>query len=148
MRDTDRHKVYEAGWELEKILELPRTTIELCGSTFLVPDERKFGQVADIQRFVDAALEHVGSKRPVHVRVRKGQAKAHYQLGEIAIPEQRRWAMREAVVLHELAHHLAPGQAHGPEFRKQFVNLLDTVLAPEAGQMLRFLYWERGLEIA
>lgn len=149
MRDNDRQKVYEAEFELRTILDRPRTTIEMHGSTFLVPDERRFGRVEDIQNFVDCVLEHIGHQRAVKVRVRKGQAKAHYQMGVIAIPELDRWAMRETVVLHELAHHIAgPSAAHGPDFRKEFANLFDKVLAPEAGMMLRFLLWERGLQIA
>jgi putative metallohydrolase (TIGR04338 family) len=148
VRDNDKQKVYEAEWELRKILDMPRTFVNLHGSTFLVPDERRFGSIESIQSFVDDVLDHVECNRPIKVRVRKGQAQAHYQLGVIAIPEVDRWAMRETVVLHEIAHHLAIQDKHGPVFRKEFTNLFEKVLAPEAALMLRLLYWERGLQIA
>src|SRR5688572_15076056 len=79
VRDNDKQKVYEAEWELRKILDMPRTFVELHGSTFLVPDERRFGSVESIQTFVDQVLDHVECNRPVRVRVRKGQTQAHYQ---------------------------------------------------------------------
>lgn len=151
MRDNDRAKVYGAETELEVILNRPRTFVTLAGSTFLVPDERRFGNLEGVQRFVDQVLEHIGNNDRITVRSRRGQAAAHYEHGKqvIAIPEATGWALREHVVLHEIAHHLAPtGEKHGPVFRKELTNLLEKVLAPEAAMMLRFLYWERGLQIA
>lgn len=149
MRDTDRAKVYGAETELGVILSHPDTLTTLHGSTFLVPRERKFGNLEGVQRFVDAALKHVDKPTNVTVRRRKGQKAAHYEtLGQIiAIPDESFW-LRESIVLHELAHHLAPvTEKHGSTFRATLVDLLERVLAPEAAQMLRQLYWERGLKI-
>jgi putative metallohydrolase (TIGR04338 family) len=122
--------------------------IEAYGTSFRTPDERKFARVEDIQRYVDAVLAHVGHDRPVKVRVRKGITKAHYEHYNetIAIPENP-WAMREIVVLHEIAHHLTKYSepAHGPEFRSAFCDLLERVLCPEARFLLQVAFFERGL---
>lgn len=147
-RDAERQKTYDAEFQVRRIFETPGVMIEAYGMTFMTPEERKFARVEDIQRYVDAVLAHVGHKRPVKVRVRKGIKKAHYEhFNEtIAIPESK-WAMREIVVLHEIAHHLTKhsAQAHGPEFRSAFCDLLERVLSPEARFLLQCAFFERGL---
>jgi putative metallohydrolase (TIGR04338 family) len=150
-RDNDRAKVYAAESEVELFLSRPGTTLELHGSTIAVPDERKFGRVEDVQRYVNAALEHVGKEIfPVTVRARKGEKKAHYSRikSEIAVPENA-FGLRETTVLHELAHHLTPlgfvVAAHGPEFRSVMTELMGKCLGPEAQFLLRQAYGSRGL---
>ena len=57
------------------------------------------------------------SRCALTVRARRGVTAAHYEnaagAGTIAVPDRRPadWAMRELVVLHEVAHHLQPGRA-------------------------------------
>ena len=66
------------------------------------------------------------------------------------------WAGREAVILHELAHHLACStrpapptgarrQWHGQAFRQAMCGLVRAVLGVEAELMLRAGYEEAGL---
>ena len=55
--------------------------------------------------------------------------------------------MRELVVLHELAHHLAAGTgpAHGPQFVATFCDLAAAVMGPEVGHVLRVVYTKEGV---
>ena len=101
---------------------------ELAGSRVLLPAERRFGAVADIERYLRALRPAVGDLwtdaiPEVTVRVRRGPGRAHWQApGTIAIPDTD-LMRREHIVLHELAHHLehhtrtAPAAAHCARFR-------------------------------
>ena len=149
-RDSDRSKVYDAENELRYILKR-QGTIEMHGTHIAIPDERKFSNVEDVQRFVDAVLDHIGEERVVTVRKRAGQRRAHYepQARVIAVPVDDTWALRESVVLHEVAHHLTAVDApdHGQEFRRNLCDLLEKVLAPEARYLLQVAFFERGLTV-
>lgn len=133
MRDLQRERVYQAEFRLREILDRQYDfpTIEIAGSTLVVPLEQKFADLLSMQCYVSALAPGV------RVRERKGQARAHYHDGEIAIPTIRRWAMREVVLLHEIAHHRTRGDAHGPRFVGEFIELLSDLIGPEAGLLFR-----------
>ena len=87
---------------------------------------------------------------PVTVRARRSATAAHYEKGGvIAVPDRLTadWAMRELVVLHELAHHLCDpdAPAHGPDFVATFCALASAVMGPEAGHVLRVVYAKEGV---
>lgn len=164
-RDSQRSLVYSAESQVAFILEAGGT-IEHFGSTLNVPDERKFGNVESVAAYIEKVLAYSPvaayprAKVPVHVRERRGQARAHYEYrtATIAIPPhlpgeggRRAWALREMVVLHELAHHLvgpgATGGGHGPEFAATLVDLFTHVIDPVAGHLLRVSLYEAGAEI-
>jgi putative metallohydrolase (TIGR04338 family) len=77
---------------------------------------------------------------------------AHYEwtpaAAVIAVPErQTTWALRELVVLHELAHHVAQADPpHGPEFVATFGELAEAVMGAEVGYLLRVVYAKEGVE--
>ena len=54
------------------------------------------------------------------------------------MPERRTtWALRELVVLHEVAHHLCDSDPpHGPEFVATFCELAAAVMGPEVAHVL------------
>ena len=163
-RDSRRARVYEAESLVRRLLDRAESsanrTLTLHGSTLTLPAERRFASVESMQRYVDLVLglNWVRSAWPdrsrqrVTVRERNGQARAHYErlTATIAIPphvRNRAWAMRELVVLHELAHHLAPdGRAapHGVEFVERFVNLVDGIIGPETALLLRTAMHDNG----
>lgn len=147
MRDSQRSAVYEAETLVRTMFdradERGLRTVEVLGSTITLPVERKFGSVESVQDYCDRVLRlnwvcetwpraHV----PVSVRSRAGNTAAHYSDDVIAVPDDRggRWAMRELVVLHELAHHLDDeGKApHGPEFVDRYLTLVSEIVGPEA----------------
>lgn len=135
--------------------------IDFFGSRLTLPPERRFADIASVRRYVTAVLGMVGCEVPVQVRERRGSGRAHYDAATatIAIPltgiGPQRWAAREIVVLHEVAHHLiaiefGAGEvaAHGPEFCAILLRLVGTVLAPEAALVLRAALDSAGVPVA
>ena len=160
MTDNVTQAVYRAEWALRFMLDNAGTSpsVTIHGSTLTLPVERRFGNLANVQTYCDKvlALNWVQAKypralRPVVVRERKGQEKAHYERmrAVIAVPPYERgkaWAMREIVVLHELAHHLDTGYGHGVTFTATYEDLVTELIGPEAGFILRALYYDEGVK--
>ena len=161
-RDQHRSAVYAA--EEQWARQLARGgAIDFFGSPLQVPTERRFADIASVQAYVDAVLGLIGiitqwpGAGPVRGRERRGAGRAHYVDGVIALPITgavgERWAARETVVLHELAHHLVarshPGAvAHGPEFCGDELRLVEIVLGPEAALLLRAAFDGAGVPVA
>lgn len=158
--DPQRARVYEAEGLLAAMIDR-RADFPIAmafGSRVAVPDDRKFGDIESVQRYVDAVLQLGWIRRlaadraalPVRVRARAGATRAEYEwaTSTIAVPPHRvggRWAMRELVVLHELAHHLAPGEQHGSAFVAMFVRLVEELVGTEAAFLLRSSLLESGV---
>jgi putative metallohydrolase (TIGR04338 family) len=166
-RDSQRSKVYEAETLVRRMFdradERNLRTVEIHGSTITLPIERRFASLASVQSYVDAVLKlnwiHETWPRAgtvVHVRERSGTGASHYERDSqtIAVPLHRRneaWALRELVVLHELAHHFEPEEsdmaAHGGEFVDRFVSLVSEIVGHEAGFLLRATMLDGGVRI-
>ncbi len=167
-RDRHRARVYSAESLVCRILDTADRTsgraVELHGSTLTLPVERRFAAVESMQRYLDQILGLAWVRArwperapvPVRVRPRGGQSRAHYErlTATIAIPlhaHNRAWAMRELVVLHELAHHLADDNepaAHGAEFVDRLLSLVGEIVGPEAGFVLRTALHDSGVDLA
>lgn len=146
---------------LDRAAEFP--TVQVAGSTITLPVERRFGDVDSVQRYVASvlALPTIRDRWPdrvavpVAVRERRGATQAHYEYAGavIAVPTAMQdrsgtaWAMREVVVLHELAHHLLGDHdnTHGPAFRSVLLDLVDIVVGPEVRLLLLVTYADAGL---
>jgi len=131
--------------------------VEFFGTQLTLPPEGRFGSVASVQRYVDEVLALPAVRRrwpdvaPLSVRARRAATAAHYEsrdgAGVIAVPDRDTadWALRELVVLHEVAHHLCAAQPpHGPEFVATSCALAELVMGPEAGHVLRVVYAKEG----
>ncbi|MBB5913958.1 putative metallohydrolase (TIGR04338 family) [Nocardia transvalensis] len=156
-RDSQRAKVYDAEGLVRRMFERADEhgvrTVQLHGSQITLPIERRFASVASVQSYADRvlALNWVRAQwdraaTPLTVRARTGTTAAHYESERavLAVPLHTRgtaWALRELVILHELAHHLEPAGTdpapHGPEFCSRYVELVDGVIGPEAALLLR-----------
>lgn len=158
MRDSQKSRVYHAENIIRQALDFsldnPVYTIE--GITLTLPPEGKFSSVEDVQRYVNrvtampSVVEEFGVF-PVKVRPRKGQKVAHYNSfpPTIAVPENgTRWALRELVVLHELAHHYdrSHSGSHGPGFVDTMITLVSLVMGPEMGLLARIVYGQNGVK--
>lgn len=133
-----------------------RRDIDFFGTNLTLPPEARFASVESVQRYVNDVLALVGSRwsvGPLTVRARRGATAAHYERdgdrAAIAVPDDRdgsAWAMRELVVLHELAHHLCPqdGPAHGHEFVALYPELVGMAMGPEVEFILRTVYAREG----
>lgn len=150
-RDFQKQKVYDAenllGTLFDHTLEHDNPMIELFGMQMTLPPEGRFASLDSIDAYLKRVCAQIGAIPPT-VRERKGQHIAHYCNGEIAIPMQRagKWALRELVILHELAHHLARGDQHGPRFVGKFIELLTAILGPEAGLAMRLICADTGVK--
>lgn len=167
-RDSTRAGVYAGEDRVARLLdrsaEFP--VVEVAGSRITLPPERHFGDLAGVQRYVDAvlALDWIvrrwprAAGLPVTVRERHGASKAHYAVdpatgrGTIAVPvrgPEARWALRELVVLHEIAHHLTSSvdTGHGPDFTGRMLELVGGVMGEEIAFLLRVAWADQGARI-
>jgi putative metallohydrolase (TIGR04338 family) len=164
-RDMQVSKVYDAELFVRGIIEsLAKTdvrTFDFYGSSLLVPAERKFGDLDGVQRYVDAVLalnwvkaDYARAERPITIRARKGSRFAHYEPwgAVIAVPPHvngTSWAMREIVIIHEIAHHLTrSAQSHGAEFTRTMLHLVTELIGPEVGLLLTDSYTRHGVRFA
>ena len=160
-RDTQRAKVYAAEEFVrtlfDRAAEHGNRVVDFFGTQLTLPPEGRFASVESVQRYVDDVLGHAGGRRrwpaagPLAVRARRGVTAAHYERADdgagIAVPERRTtWALRELVVLHEIAHHLCGAEPpHGPEFIATFCELAGVVMGPEVAHVLRVVYAKEGV---
>lgn len=160
-RDSQRGKVYAAEEFVrtlfDRTAEHGNRVIDFFGAQLTLPPEARFGSVDAVQRYADSVLGHPGVRDrwpdagPLAVRARRGETAAHYECtgddATIAVPDRRNtWALRELVVLHEIAHHLCRvGPPHGPEFVATFCELAEAVMGPEVAHVLRVVYAKEGV---
>lgn len=161
-RDSQRAKVYAAEefvrTMFDRAAERGLPAVEFFGTQLTLPPEGRFGSVESVQRYVDDVLElPVVRQRwpdvsPLRVRARKAATAAHYEnrdgTGIIAVPDRDTadWALRELVILHEVAHHLCRAEpAHGPDFVATICELSELVMGPELGHVLRVVYAKEGV---
>lgn len=164
MRDQHRSAVYAAEDQLGRLLDRGGT-VDFFGSRLTLPIERKFADRDSIARYVERVLAMPGvaaawpGASVPQVRERKGATKATYEGGVLAIPlagtAERRWAARETVVLHELAHHLVGLGAtciteppHGAGFCGAMLVLVDAAIGPEVALVLRAGYDSARVPVA
>ena len=151
-----RSSVYAAEDQWSAVLDRGGL-VDFFGSRLDVPQQRRFGDLDSVRRYVDAVLTLPSvverwAPESVAVRERAGQAKAHYEpsTATIAIPLKTMWAARESVLLHEIAHHLrgsADEDWHGPRFRQTMCGLVSIVLGDPAALLLRAGYEEAGVRV-
>lgn len=150
---SSANPVYDAENELCFIMD-NGGKVEAYGSTFTLPEERKFGDIEGVQRYVNKVYEFVDRKNPPTVRARRGDSAAHYETGKhvIAVPmhkgSRNSWACREIVILHEIAHSMTPGHAHDGVFCAMLVKLFNKCIGPEAGFLMYAGLCERGVTLA
>jgi putative metallohydrolase (TIGR04338 family) len=161
--DTQRIRLYAAEDLVARLLDrsTDHPVVEVAGSHLTLPAERRFGDIAAVQRYVDAVLDLDWVRRrwpraelPMRVRQRRGARRAHYQwLGFVlAVPAPEdggRWALRELVILHEIAHHLGPidDPTHGPAFAGRLLDLVEEIIGPEVALLLRVSFADEGVSV-
>ena len=160
-RDTQRAKVYAAEEFVRTLFdrasEHGNRVVEFFGTALTLPPEGRFASVESVQRYADAVLampavqQRWAGAGALAVRARRGATAAHYERDDagacIAVPDRRAaWALRELVVLHEIAHHLCDAEPpHGPEFVASFCELCAAVMGPEVAHVLRVVYAKEGV---
>jgi putative metallohydrolase (TIGR04338 family) len=154
-RDSRRSAAYEVEDRWSSLLD-NGGVLDFFGSRLTMPVQRRFGTVDAMQTYVDwvlalpTVMQTYGTLPTVVVRARAGQSKAHSDPASstIAIPLDARWAARESVLLHEIAHHvMARGTAawHGSAYASVMLELVTCTLGPEAALVLRTGYEDAGI---
>jgi putative metallohydrolase (TIGR04338 family) len=163
-RDAQRARVYRAedGWAGR--LDASRrgaTLATVAGSALVLPSELRFGAMAAAASYADhvlalpAVLALAGRLPPPELRPRRGQRAAHWeQPGVIALPVPRHgepWALRETVLLHELAHHIGETTGltagHQAPYPAVMLLLVRAALGEEAAFTLQVAYGEENVEV-
>ncbi|MGV0875105.1 TIGR04338 family metallohydrolase [Mycolicibacterium sp. XJ879] len=160
-RDFQRAKVYAAEdfvrTLFDRASERGNPVVEFFGTQLTLPPEGRFASVPAVQRYIDEVLAMPAVRQrwpdtvPLTVRARRGVSAAHYERSDdaalIAVPPRGNgWALRELVVLHEIAHHLCDNlPPHGPQFVATFCELTETVMGPEVAHVLRVVYGKEGV---
>lgn len=162
LRANTARSVYAVEARVDRWLRLP-APIEVFGSRWSPEPEVRFGSPGEAGRYLETVLDHLRGAGPdfggrlalpVTVRPRRGAARAHYEFdtGTIALPDRRvggEWALRELVLLHELAHHLTvPGDEHGAYFCRDLARLIELTGHPVLAAMTRIAMVDGGLVVA
>ena len=163
-RDAQRARVYRAEDAWAARLDTARRGAALAtvgGSAVLLPAEVRFGALAAASSYAEFVLSRprvvaLGGRLPApELRPRRGQRAAHWESpGVIALPVPRHgepWALRESVLLHELAHHVGETtgltSGHRPPYPALLVEIVQAVLGVEAAFALRVAYGEESVEV-
>lgn len=158
-KDADRLKVYRAEQQVASALSTSSGNFDFFGSKLFVQPETMFRSLDEIRIYVDEVMRKFELRTKLHlssvkVRERKGNLEAHYEYETktIAIPTNTNWAMRELVILHEIAHHItwertSQVAAHGAEFLQTYIELVSAELGAEASLLLRTAFDAQGLRI-
>jgi putative metallohydrolase (TIGR04338 family) len=147
--DRCRGAVYQAEDTIASVMARPHRMVRLGRDVVTLPAVARFGSLDAIQDFVDLVLadprttaDYPG-RGGVEVVPKRGFRTASYRDGRIRIPmadPRGRWALTQAVVLHEVAHHLAAEPGHGRSFRGALVHLYERHLGSGAAAMLGHLF--------
>jgi putative metallohydrolase (TIGR04338 family) len=156
--DHMRSSVYQAEDQFSAVCNRGGL-VDFFGSSIDVPIQRRFGDIDSVKRYVKFVIGLMEDSYPQltipRVRIRKGSTRAHYEFSTktIAIPVSDQWALRETVVLHEIAHHVAwfkfggSVKPHGGEFTACMLELVDRTLGEGAALLLRAGYQELGVPV-
>jgi putative metallohydrolase (TIGR04338 family) len=149
--DQYRQAVYRAEDQWSAILDRGGR-VDFFGSQLIAPIQMRFGGLNDVLSYVGHVCRNCNMEPP-GVRHRKGGTRAHYEIeeGVIAIPSDHVWAMRESVVLHEIAHHLCVTEnssvLHDRHFTNTMLTLVREQLGHEAELLLRTGYQAAGAPV-
>lgn len=153
MGDDQRSAVYAAESAVRDMVDRG-ADVEFHGTRLSVAPDRRFGQVADVPRYLRWVRAHDWGYPDVPmpaVRLRRGDAKAEWEApGVIALPDAA-WARRELVVLHEYTHHVlwhtvgSDALGHGPVFCRNFADLVRNAVDPSVGLLLTDAFHTSGL---
>lgn len=149
-KDYQKTKLYRAEQDVRAALDFANSngasTIEVFGSTLVMPNELKFGSLDAIKLYIKRLEKHEAITDywfPPVVLVehsRKQTKRATTINGRIIVMpnfDKASWAWREIVLLHEYAHVLTYGDQHGPRFAGVFLYLVETFIGMEAALLLR-----------
>ena len=162
---SQRAKVYAAEEFVRTLFDRAAQhhsrAIDFFGTPLTLPPEGRFGSVEAVAalRRRGAGAARSGDRagpmlEPLAVRARRGASPPRTTKSSTARGDRGTgrdtsgWALRELVVLHEIAHHLCRVEpAHGPEFVATFCELADVGDGPGGGPRAAGGLRQRGCAI-
>lgn len=153
MKCTDNAgPVYRAEWRFADLLDTPADLITVFGTTMPRPIEARFSPEypEHLQLYIDTLLRtpafidrypHMKGRRIDVVVSKRLKAKAYAEGSTINMPWAK-WAWRESVLLHELAHVVTPEGGHGARFCSNLTWLVSTYMGQQAGWLLSALLYD------
>ena len=163
-RDAQRARVYRAEDAWAARLDAARQGAVLAtvaGSALALPAERRFGTLEAAGSYAAAVLalpqvRAVAGQVPAPaLRPRRGVRAAHWEPpGTIALPvpvHGEPWALRESVLLHELAHHAGESTdltaGHRAPYPALMLLLVEAALGAEAAFALQVHYGQERVQV-
>ncbi len=153
--DPEDKATYNAEEQVSQVLKMTGERMIVHGTEFIVPTERRFGDLGAMQRYIDAVqgLNWFRARWPNLPRVivemsnLKTLSKADLGANKILISKSR-FHHDELVLLHELAHLcVGPDHGHDAVFRGIFCDLMTDCIGAEIGWLLSVRYQEAGLTV-
>jgi len=147
--DRCRGAVYQAEDTVASVMARAHRAVRLGRRIVTLPADTRFATVEEIQSFADRVLDEPATvsayprRGRVRIEARRGFRSATYNAGVVRVPAvdpRGRWALSRAVVLHELAHHLAAEPGHTARFRQTLVHLYRLHLGDGAAELLAHLF--------
>lgn len=151
MIDSDREQAYSAedrviqslNWAAESQTGI--ITVDFHGSMLLLEQDKKFGDVASMQTYVDMIWPLVGTGPAPTVRAsRSGRRSLYRGRDHVIHMSMERWSRREIVLLHEIAHAVVrcttgsgAVPAHGPVWRRTYPAVVEAAGMGTASLLLR-----------
>lgn len=136
---------------LDAALERDIRVVEIHGSTLYIPLELRFGNIESVQTYIDLTLgkdeiiqRYPKAEIPLQVHAMRDNKEPYYRQNKIGLPDHGGGispAMREIVVLHEMAHHLG-SSGHSQRFLDAYIDLVEKNMSPSLGLYMRMIYEE------
>lgn len=165
-RDYQRQRVYDAETSVARQLDAANrgvTRVEVAGSVLNLQPDLRYGSI-DAAGVRAASVQHQpwfaarfprAAAHPATVRHRRGDRRAHYEAGVIALHDASHttgWQMRDLTLCHELAHHThlhdAPaGPSHGPVWAGHHLTLVRHVISDEAALLLTVAFANHHVDV-
>lgn len=135
MSDAQRQRVYRAEWAVRD-LEIPLPSLDHVKALVLL--------VERLDWFPE-------DSKGVMVSSTMQTRKAYYCEGTIHLPAKGltagAWAWSDLTVIHEVAHHLAPGRGHDEVFTSYVLRILEGLGRASVAAALRQSYAEHGVKV-
>lgn len=138
-RDTQRSKLYRAERVLDPFATPLPTVQDVERYVKRIEASKRVQRKLSVRKYMSLKQGSLGKVRGIRVHDGRGHRRAVSYGGTIAIPK---WARKDWVVLHELAHEFTPrsertGGAHGWEFAAAFLYLVRLFMGKEAHDALK-----------
>lgn len=135
MSDNQRQRVYKAEWAVREY-EVALPTLD---------------HIKALVTLIERLDWYPEDSKGVMVSSTMQTRKAYYCEGTIHLPARGltagEWAWTDLTVIHEVAHHLAPGRGHDEVFTSYVLRILEGLGRTHVALALRQSYADHGVKV-